>query len=158
MLINKVPLNIVKIFGRCHLSAKSIIWPFSQKIMHTKLHITCVLTGTFKYFPYYWTTWFLGKTAENIKTQAHYIFFRKFSLLQNDKHGVFAFCLFCLNYCNYFLNCRWFSKVNRNINTNRVDSVYESIQNTTSVTPARYIRTVMNEKANVRRTEYGGAF
>jgi len=47
--------------------------------MNTQLHISCVLTGTFEFFPDCWEQFFfLGSTVQNITTQTRYALFRVF--------------------------------------------------------------------------------
>jgi len=59
--------------------------------MNTQLHITCIMTGISEYSLDCRTTCLWGKTVQNITTQTHYVLFREFSWLQNNKHGIFAF-------------------------------------------------------------------
>ena len=72
---------------------------------------------------------FFCKTVKTITTPSHYVLWREFTYSLQ------------LNYWNYFLNYQGSSNLNpKSINASTEGRVNENIQNTSSVTPARYRR------------------
>jgi len=59
-------------------------------VINTQLHIICVLTGISEHFPDYRTCFFC-KAVKTIPIQSHYVLFREFTLIQNNRHGRIGF-------------------------------------------------------------------
>ena len=79
----------------------------------------------------------LGKTLQRITSKTHYVLFREFSWLRNNKQGDFAFFLITFKLLHLLLSGSGSSNLNpKSINTSAEGSVNDSIQNTSSVTPA----------------------